>query len=135
MKTWKGRTTSPGRRTRVPRYAPSDTFIEWQSVRARALLIAGLLLLAAAAIAPVALADNGGFAPVAPKSPNAEGIRTSFVFVSIFLLGIFLLVEGLLVVFIVRYRRRKRGRFEEGAPVSGATNLELAWTALPVVIL
>jgi cytochrome c oxidase subunit 2 len=104
-------------------------------VRARALLIAGLLLLAAAAIAPVALADNGGFAPVAPKSPNAEGIRTSFVFVSIFLLGIFLLVEGLLVVFIVRYRRRKRGRFEEGAPVSGATNLELAWTALPVVIL
>jgi len=75
------------------------------------------------------------FAPVAPESPNAEGIRDSWLFVSIFTFGIFVLVEGLLVAFIIRYRRRGRPRFEDGAPVHGATRLELMWTAFPVVVL
>ena len=75
------------------------------------------------------------FAPVAPESPNAEGIRDSWLFVSIFVGAIFVLVEGLLVAFIWRYRRQKRGRFEEAAQVHGATKLELAWTAGPVVVL
>jgi cytochrome c oxidase subunit II len=75
------------------------------------------------------------FAPVAPESPNAEGIRDSWLFVSIFVGTIFLLVEGLLVAFIWKYRRQKRGRFEDAAQVHGATKLELAWTAGPVVVL
>jgi cytochrome c oxidase subunit 2 len=75
------------------------------------------------------------FAPVTPESPNAEGIRDSWLFVSIFTFGIFVLVEGLLVAFIIRYRRRGRPRFEDGAPVHGATKLELMWTAFPVVVL
>ena len=103
-------------------------------MRAKLFLIGGLLL-AAALTAPVALADNGGFTPVAPESPNAEGIRDSYLFVSIFVFSIFVLVEGLLIAFIVRYRRRKRARFEDGAPIHGATKLELLWTAIPVVIL
>jgi len=103
-------------------------------VRAKLFLIGGLLL-AAALTAPVALADNGGFTPVAPESPNAEGIRDSYLFVSIFVFSIFVLVEGLLIAFIVRYRRRKRARFEDGAPIHGATKLELLWSAFPVVIL
>lgn len=93
------------------------------------------MLALAAIAAPIALGDNGGFTPVAPASPNAEGIRDAYVFVSIFVLGIFALVEGLLIAFIVRYRRRKRPRFEDGAPIHGATKLELLWTAIPVVIL
>jgi cytochrome c oxidase subunit 2 len=97
-------------------------------------VLAGLLLLAAVSV-PGALADNGGFAPVTPESPNAEGIRDSYVLVSIFVLGIFVLVEGLLIAFIVRYRRRSRPRFEDGAPIQGATKLELLWTAVPVVVL
>ena len=97
-------------------------------------VLAGLLLLAAVSV-PGALADNGGFAPLTPESPNAEGIRDSYVLVSIFVLGIFVLVEGLLIAFIVRYRRRSRPRFEDGAPIHGATKLELLWTAFPVVIL
>jgi len=104
-------------------------------VRARLLLSVGVLLLGAFALAPLALADNGGFAPVAPESPNADGIRDSYVFVSIFVLAIFVLVEGLLIAFIVKYRRRKRPRFEDGAPIHGATKVELAWTAFPVVVL
>ena len=63
------------------------------------------------------------FAPISPESPNAEGKRLSS---SIFTLAIFLLVEGLLIAFIYRYRRHKRARFEDGAQVHGATKLELA---------
>jgi cytochrome c oxidase subunit 2 len=75
------------------------------------------------------------FAPVAPESPNAEGIRDSWLFVSIFVVAIFVLVEALLVAFIWKYRRQKRGRFEDAAQVHGATKLELAWTVGPVVVL
>jgi cytochrome c oxidase subunit II len=74
-------------------------------------------------------------APVAPESSNAEGIRDSYLFVSIFVVAIFVLVEGLLIGFIWKYRRQKRARFEDGAPVHGATRLELAWTAGPVIVL
>ena len=75
------------------------------------------------------------FAPVAPESPNAEGIRDSWLFVSIFVFAIFVLVEGLLIAFIWKYRRQKRARFEDGAEIHGATKLELAWTAGPVLVL
>ncbi len=74
-------------------------------------------------------------APVAPESPNADGIRQSYLFVSIFVVAIFVLVEGLLVAFIWKYRRQKRARFADGAQVHGATKLELAWTVGPVVVL
>jgi len=100
----------------------------------RLLVFAGLVLLTAVS-APAALGDNGGFTPVEPDSPNAEGIRDSYYFVSIFVLGIFVLVEGLLITFVVRFRRQKRARFEDGAPIHGATKLELAWTVFPVVVL
>jgi cytochrome c oxidase subunit 2 len=103
-------------------------------VREKLLVIAGLVLLAAIA-APVALGDNGGFTPVTPESPNADGIRDSYLFVSIFVLSIFLLVEGLLIAFIVRYRRRSRARFEDGSPIDSAPRLEFLWTAFPVVVL
>lgn len=74
-------------------------------------------------------------APVPPKSPNADGIRDSYLFVSIFAVAIFALVEGLLIAFVVRYRRRGGPRFEDGAQVHGATRLELAWTIGPVLVL
>jgi len=103
-------------------------------VRAKLLLLTALLLVAALT-APAAFGGNGGFAPVTPESPNAEGIRDSYLFVSIFVLAIFLLVEGLLIAFVVRYRRQRRARFEDGAPIHGASKLELMWTAFPVVVL
>jgi len=101
----------------------------------RALLVLAGLLLVAAVAAPLGLADNGGFTPVDPASPNAEGIRDSYLFVSIFILLVFVLVEALLLAFIVRFRRRKRDRFEDGAQIHGATKLELMWTVGPVIIL
>jgi cytochrome c oxidase subunit 2 len=93
--------------------------------------LAAVLLLAAVA-APPALAQ---VAPVEPASPNAEGIRDSWLFISIFVVAIFVLVEGLLVAFVWRYRRQKRERFEDGVQIHGATRLEFVWTAFPVVVL
>jgi cytochrome c oxidase subunit II len=98
----------------------------------RLLAVAAGLALVATIVAPGALAQ---FAPVTPESPNADDIRRSYLFITIFTFSIFVLVEGLLILFIARYRRGKRPRFEDGAPVHGATKLELAWTAFPVVVL
>ena len=80
------------------------------------------------ALTGAAAAANGGFAPVDAASPNAEGINQSYAWVSIFTGAVFLLVQVSLIWFIIRYRRG-------GAQVHGNTNLELAWTALPIVIL
>jgi cytochrome c oxidase subunit 2 len=102
-------------------------------VRAKLCLLAALTLLAAV-LAPDALADSG-FTPVEPRSPSADGIKDAFLFVSIFVGAIFLLVQVTLLLFVWRYRRQRRPRFEDGAQVHGATNLELIWTAVPAVIL
>jgi cytochrome c oxidase subunit 2 len=111
---------------------PSDTLIEWQPVRALLLLVVGLTL--AVLAAPAAFAQ-GSFAPVTPESPNAEGIRDSYLFVSIFIIAIFVLVESLLIAFIWKYRRQRRKRFADGAQIHGQTRLEILWTTLPVVVL
>lgn len=103
-------------------------------VRHRALIVVGALV-APLAFAATALAGNGGFAPLAPQSPNAEGIQQSYLFISAFAFAIFLLVEGILIAFVIRYRRRKRPRNMDGAQIHGATKLELAWTVGPVLIL
>ena len=62
-------------------------------VRRKLLFTVAVIALALAVTAP-ALAGNGGFAPVPPESPNAEGITQSYWFVSAFALAIFVLVEG-----------------------------------------
>jgi cytochrome c oxidase subunit 2 len=104
-------------------------------VRPKPLVIVGVLLGALLLPAGSAFAGNGGFAPVAPESPNAEGIRQSFLFISAFVFAIFLLVEVLLIAFVIRYRRRHRPRHADGAQIHGANRLELAWTVGPVLIL
>jgi cytochrome c oxidase subunit 2 len=98
------------------------------------LVLAGALAALPLLAAP-ALAANGGFSPVAPESPNAQEIADTWWFISIFIVAIFVLVEGLLVVFIVRYRRRGRPREAEGPQIHGSTRLELIWTFAPVLIL
>lgn len=80
-------------------------------------------------------AGNGGLAPVDAASPNAEGIAQSYAWISIFTGAIFILVQGALIWSIVRYRRGRRRRADDGAQVHGNTNLEIAWTVLPVAIL
>lgn len=94
-----------------------------------------LAVLVALATAGVAAAANGGFTPVAPASPNATHIQHAYYLVLGFTAAIFILVESLLVIFVVKYRSRGRSRAVEGAQIHGHTRLELIWTAFPVVIL
>jgi cytochrome c oxidase subunit 2 len=86
-------------------------------------------------VAAPALAGNGGFAPVEPESPNAERITQTYWFVVAFTGFIFLLVEGLLIAFVIKYRRRGRPVEVEGPQIRGHHRLEIAWTIAPVVIL
>src|SRR5262249_58237529 len=85
--------------------------------------------------AGVAAATNGGLTPVAPASPNSHHIVTQYWIIVGFTAVIFFLVEGLLVVFIWKYRSRGRPRTVEGPQVHGQTRLEIIWTVIPVLIL
>jgi len=91
-------------------------------------------LLALAAAAPAA-AGNGGVAPVEPASPNAGSIRDTYWLILAVTGAIFVLVETALVLFVVRFRRRRRPATAEGPQIRGNTRLELAWTVVPVLIL
>ena len=98
------------------------------------LLLGGILAAAALVLVPSGLAGNGGFAPPPAESPNAERIRESYFWVAIFTGFVFVLVEGALVAFIIKYRRR-RPREADGPQIHGNTRLEIAWTVVPVLIL
>ena len=50
-----------------------------------------------------------GGSPRTPESPNAEGIRDSYLFVSIFVVAVFVLVEGLLIAFIWKVQAAEAG--------------------------
>jgi cytochrome c oxidase subunit 2 len=103
-------------------------------VRRKTLVLVSILG-AALAFGSVAYAANGGFAPPTPHSPNAKGIADAYAWIAIFTGAVFVLVEGALIWFIVKYRRRGRPRTLEGPQIHGATRLELIWTAIPVLIL
>lgn len=98
-------------------------------------MLSAFAVLAALATARVAAAANGGFTPVTPNSPNASNINTAYYVILGFTAAIFVLVEGLLVAFVLKYRSRGRGRTSDAAQVHGHTRLEVIWTVVPVVIL
>jgi cytochrome c oxidase subunit 2 len=101
----------------------------------RAALATVATSLAAFTITATAEAGNAGFLPGEPHSPNAHRITDAFIFVAGFTGAIFLLVEGALILFVVRYRRGKRPATAEGLQIHGATRLEIMWTVVPVLIL
>lgn len=63
----------------------------------------------------------------------AQNVDTLFYAMLIIVTVFFVIVEVLLVVFLVRYRRTKRNRV--GVHVHGNTALETIWTAIPALIL
>jgi cytochrome c oxidase subunit II len=91
--------------------------------------LAGLLL------PHIACADPAGLTPRGPESPQATRIEDVYWLLLGITAAIFILVEGALILFIVRFRNRGRPRTAEGPQIHGATRLELIWTAIPVVIL
>jgi cytochrome c oxidase subunit 2 len=101
----------------------------------RLLTAAVVVVLGALALGTQAFARGGGAVPVEPASPNAEDIATSYWLVLAITGVIFVLVEGALIVFVVRYRRAGRPRDGEAPQIHGHTRLEVIWTIVPVLIL
>src|SRR5687767_13095747 len=102
-------------------------------VRRLASLIAAALLGALALAAP-ALAANGGLTPPDPESPNAEAINDTYYLLLVVTGFVFVLVQGALIVFVIKYRRRNRPVEAEGPQIHGNTSLEVMWTVVPVVL-
>jgi cytochrome c oxidase subunit 2 len=92
------------------------------------------VLLGALALAAPALADNAGLTPVEPRSPNAQAISDTYYLLLAVTGVIFVIVEGVLIAFVVRYRRRQRPVDAEGPQIHGNTRLEIIWTVVPVLI-
>jgi cytochrome c oxidase subunit II len=83
----------------------------------------------------VALLATSGLTPVEPDSPNTERIDDLYWFIGFWAALVLLSVAIPLVYFTWRYRNRGRPRTEEGPQIRGNTRLEIAWTAVPVLIL
>jgi cytochrome c oxidase subunit II len=71
---------------------------------------------------------------LAPASTPAHQIFDLSVFVVAITGGIFLAVGGLLAVALYRFRARKTDPLGEPAQIYGSTQIELAWTVIPVLI-
>jgi cytochrome c oxidase subunit 2 len=70
----------------------------------------------------------------APVSTPAESIFGLSIFVLLTMAAIFLVVFGLLAYAVVRFRHRHGDDSSEPAQIYGSTQVELAWTIIPVLI-
>ncbi|WP_353928961.1 cytochrome c oxidase subunit II [Okeanomitos corallinicola TIOX110] len=76
--------------------------------------------------------QNHGLLPVAASDEAVliDGLFNAMLTVSI---GIFLIVEGVLIYSVIKYRRRA-GDNEDGPAIEGNVPLEILWTAIPAII-
>lgn len=70
----------------------------------------------------------------APTSTPAQEIRSLSIFVLTITGGIFVVVAGLLSYAIIKYRAKNEVAETEPAQIYGSTQIELAWTVIPVLI-
>ena len=97
--------------------------IRTRRARVAAVTIAAVtaaLIAAPAALADVVSPESGG------GSPNASHIKTLYLIAFILGILIFLLVEGVLIYSLVKFRWRRGG--EPPAQIRGNTKLEIGWT-------
>ena len=76
--------------------------------------------------------QNHGLLPIAASS-DAGDVDELFDFMMTIATGLFLLVEGVLVYSVIKFRRKK-GDTTDGPPIEGNVPLEIVWTAIPTVI-
>ncbi|HEU4354501.1 MAG TPA: cytochrome c oxidase subunit II, partial [Actinomycetota bacterium] len=91
--------------------------------------------LVALAVTASACVTNASQDSLNPQGPYADKIYDLFVPVFWIAVAVFVLVEGLLVLFVIRYRRRKNRPAQMPAQIHGNNRLEIAWTILPALIL
>jgi len=94
-----------------------------------------ILWLFALCVAP-AWADSPQRTPsiFAPASTPAHAIFQLSLFVLSITGGIFVVVAGLLAWALIRYRARAGDENSEPAQIYGSTQVELAWTVIPILI-
>ena len=100
-------------------------------VRKKVLWVLGLsaLGLLLASCAPHATQDT-----LKPAGPNAREIKTLFVPVFWVAVAVFVIVEGGIVLILIRFRHRRDG--ERMPPqIHGNSKLEIGWTIAPAIIL
>jgi cytochrome c oxidase subunit 2 len=68
-----------------------------------------------------------------PASPPADSIRELFLLVLAITGVIFLLVEGLLLYLILRFRKRNQSQEAEPPQIYGSKPIEIAWTVAPAL--
>ncbi|HSK16964.1 MAG TPA: cytochrome c oxidase subunit II [Gaiellaceae bacterium] len=99
---------------------------------------AALAILALAAVPAAFGAPPGGtgIGPPRTATPSGQELNQLYWFVFAVCAVVFVLVETVLILFIVRFRRRRTTPVEaEGPQIHGNTRLELIWTGIPVVVL
>lgn len=76
--------------------------------------------------------QNHGLLPTAAteEAVLVDGLFNTMMIVST---GIFLIVEGVLIYSVIKYRRRP-GDEEDGPAIEGNVPLEILWTAIPAII-
>lgn len=80
------------------------------------------------------LAQDRTPSTLVPESTPAHQIFDLSLFVVAITGGIFLVVGGLLAIALLRFRARKTDPPGEPAQIYGSTQIELAWTVIPVLI-
>src|SRR5215813_755849 len=119
----------------------SDFYTERVSFRSSALLrrllfAAPLVPIASVFLASPALAATG-LNPLLPNavSPNGHNLYVLYNWISLPALGVFLLIEVLLLTIVIRDRRRRHGPNYRPPQTHGNPRLEIAWTLAPAVLI
>ena len=94
----------------------------WIIAAGLAIILGGLLL---ASFTPLIFPTQG--------STQAQQVDTLFRFMLAIGGAIFLLVNGVLLFSVIRFRVRK-GDTNDGPPIHGNTTLEFTWTVIPAII-
>lgn len=99
------------------------------SLKSIKILIAGLLLVAATALAGCAAAPKA----LSPASTSAGQISNLTLTVYLIAAGVFVIVEGGLVFAAIRFRQKPNQALPK--QIEGNRTLEIAWTVAPAIIL
>jgi cytochrome c oxidase subunit 2 len=93
-------------------------------------------LLAALVLAPAAWAQNGGIGPPDSATDSGDAINQVYWVIFAAAVVVFLIIESALILFVVRYRRRRTApEHVEGPQIHGNTRVEIIWTVIPTLAL
>ena len=102
----------------------------------RPLVVLSLAVVLALAWASAALAAPGGIGPPTPETDTGRAISQLYWVVFAICAVVFVVVETSLVLFVIRFRRRRDiPEGVEGPQIHGNTRLEVIWTLIPTLIL